>query len=107
MAGIVRTIIGNAVVRLSQQFFLLAGVDGSNNPRLAKVDAGGALLVSGVLGGMVLPSYDESVLANYPGTNNLHTVTLKSAGTVVGTITLTYAGGGAADNDVLTGTKLT
>lgn len=88
---------------MASQYRLISGVDDSGVPQLVKVDAEGRLLAVGVAsGGLALPPYDDSVLANYGGTNNLHTVTLKLAGVTLGAVTLSYAGGGAANNDTLT-----
>ncbi|XHR29901.1 MAG: hypothetical protein ACFUZC_04970 [Chthoniobacteraceae bacterium] len=47
---------------------------------------------------------DQQVIAYYGSTNNIQTITYKKAGVVVKTRTFNYAGGGTANDDVLTGT---
>lgn len=51
------------------------------------------------------PEHDYIGIAYYVGTNNIQTVTFKTGGaggTTTGTWTLAYAGGGVADDDLLT-----
>lgn len=45
---------------------------------------------------------DEQVIGYYGSTNNIHTIEFRRAGVALKTRTLTYAGGGSADNDKLT-----
>jgi hypothetical protein len=56
-------------------------------------------------GGFAIPNYDEIVLGYYPTPlkTNLHTATYKLATVTVLTVTLSYDGGGAVENDILTG----
>lgn len=53
--------------------------------------------------GAAIPLHDETVAAYYGSTNNLHTVTYKLATVTVGVMTISYAGGGASDDDQFTG----
>lgn len=51
-------------------------------------------------GGLAIPSDQTDIQITYVGaTNNIDTVTYQPSGY---TLTMTYAGGGAADNDLLT-----
>lgn len=51
-------------------------------------------------GGLPIPSGQTDIQITYVGaTNNIDTVTYQPSGY---TLTMTYAGGGAADNDLLT-----
>ena len=53
-------------------------------------------------GGIVIPVSDYVSFTYYGSTNNIHVATYKtggSGGTTVATLTYTYVGGGAADND--------
>lgn len=61
-------------------------------------------------GGMPIPQHDYVAVAYFGATNNIQTCTFKtggSGGTTVATLTLAYAGSGAADNDRLTSATLT
>lgn len=49
--------------------------------------------------GFQIPQYDDIELTYYGSTNNVETVVYKNDGATVATLTLTYVGGGAADND--------
>lgn len=72
-------------------------------PKLLKVDGQGQLYtVAGALLGAA-PPHDEIQLDYYGSTNNLQTVVYRLENETVATWTLTYAGGGAADNDILSG----
>lgn len=53
-----------------------------------------------------VPYHDEQVIAYYGSTNNIHTITYKVNGATIATQTLTYQGGGASDDDLLTGSKI-
>ena len=59
--------------------------------------------------GFVIPAYDYTALTYFGSTNNVQTVVFKtggSGGTTVATLTLAYAGGGAANDDRLTSVTL-
>ena len=67
-------------------------------------------LAGGSDGGMPIPVHDYVGVTYFGATNNIQTVVFKtggSGGTTVGTLTLAYSGGGAADNDRLTSATLT
>lgn len=85
---------------------LLSSIIGQLIVQATKQDTGNTSLAS--IAGMELPPYDTAGPATYyPGTNNLHTVPYFLAGNLVATVTLSYVGGGLADNDqFLTATKL-
>lgn len=54
--------------------------------------------------GFALPAYDTLAIAYYGATNNVHTVVYSLAGTIVATLTLSYAGGTPSSDDAtLTG----
>jgi len=60
--------------------------------------------------GMQIPAHDYFVATRIGTTNNISTITYKSggpAGTVVATLTMTYFGAGATDDDTIQTVTLT
>lgn len=56
---------------------------------------------TGTPGGPAIPSGQTSAAVTYyPGTNNIQTVTYQPSGSVM---TITYVGGGASDDDLISG----
>jgi hypothetical protein len=54
--------------------------------------------------GQNIPKWDYMVATRYGSTNNLHVITFKtggSGGTTVATVTLTYFGSGASNDDTI------
>jgi hypothetical protein len=90
---ITREIINSVVVRLAQQFRLIAGVDKNLNPQLLRVSTSGSLLTAG---GFDIPDHDYvSITYHDAGKTNINQVIYKTggaAGTTVATVTLSYAG---------------
>ena len=52
--------------------------------------------------GFIIPAYDKINFTYYGSTNNIYTQVFSMSGTTVATLTYAYAGGAAADNDVIT-----
>ena len=61
--------------------------------------------ISGVGGtngaSFVVPAYDQMVFTYYGSTNNVHTQVFKKATVTVSTLTFSYVGGGAANDDLI------
>ena len=95
-----KTLEGNTKVRLNLQYPVVAGVDEGAVPQLLQVDQDGALKTSRIAG-FAIGSYDRIDLSYVGTTNNLAQAVYYKEGVILGTITLTYAGGGVADNDLL------
>lgn len=93
---------GDRTKQLDDRCVLLVGVDPTDKktPRYLPIGPGG-LKIDTEGGGLALPHYDDAVLSYYGATNNLQQVTYKLATATVATLLLTYAGGGAADDDKL------
>jgi hypothetical protein len=110
MAGIVRTIIGGATLRLFQTFHIFAGVDASLNPQLVKINSDGRLLVDASTSPANIPTYDAITIEKYGSTNNIRYVRYRTGGrtgTIVATKQLFYVGNGVADNDVFSASEIT
>lgn len=101
-----KTLAENGKVRLASQYQLAAGIDDDAEPQLLNVDDAGNLKVNALFG-LQLPFWDNFTATRYGSTNNLHVITFKVASTTVATLTLTYFGGGAADNDTVQTLALT
>lgn len=52
--------------------------------------------------GFQIPAYDRITSAYYGSTNNVETQVYSLSGVTVRTLTFTYAGGGSANNDLVT-----
>lgn len=80
---------------------LIAGIDDDGKtPRFLPVNAQGIKTHVGP------PKYNV-FLTYYGGTNNIATAVYKLGATTIATVTLTYSGGGASDNDRLTSAVVT
>lgn len=91
------TIVDNQKVVAKHFYDIIAGVDDTRTPRLVKVDEDGRL----DLGGVIIPKWDTVTPTYYGSTNNMHTAVYSLEGNEVARWTLTYVGGGAANNDRL------
>jgi hypothetical protein len=96
-----KTLDGNTKIRVDLEYPVIAGVDKNNVPQLIKVDALGNLQ-SSVIAGFSIGRYDRIDLVYVGDTNNIASAQYYLADVPVGTITLIYADGGAADNDRIT-----
>lgn len=95
-----QTLTGNNKVQLDPFYPVIAGVDETRTPQLLKVNPDGTL----VLGGLSLPAFDSLAVVYIGSTNNIYTVTYSLTGTgQVAHWTFTYLGGGASNDDLLTG----
>lgn len=56
--------------------------------------------------GLRIPHHDSFAVSYYAGTNNIETVVYSLDAAEVATVTLTYAGGGASNDDLLTGASI-
>lgn len=80
---------------------LIAGIDDDGKtPRFMPVNAQGIKTHVGP------PKYDV-YLTYYGGTNNIATATYKLGAKTIAVVTISYAGGGASDNDRLTSAIVT
>lgn len=92
--------------QLQDTVLMVAGADPSNPTKALLLPISAKGLVCDIQGGEQVPAHDSITLEYYGSTNNLHYVKYRvggTSGTVVATNTLTYAGGGAANNDKLVG----
>jgi hypothetical protein len=93
-----QTITGNNKVRLDIEYPIVAGVDKDSVPQLLQVDDEKNLKTV-TIAGFALPPYDKLLLDYYGSTNNIKHAVYYKQGVIVATLTLTYVGGAAADND--------
>src|SRR5258708_2495721 len=98
-----QTLNSNNKIRLSPEYQALAGVDKTGVPRLLPSRPDGRL----ELGGADLPKFDTFAIAFWGTTNNIKTVIYTLLSVEVARWTFAYAGGGAANDDVLTSGVLT
>jgi len=85
LAGVGGTIFGQQECQLLAQIFVALG--------------GGVVAPGG--SSFAIPSYDSQAFTYFGATNNIQTQVFKSGGTTVATLTFTYVGGGASDDDLI------
>lgn len=106
-----QTLESNRKVRLETTYPVVAGVDQARVPHLLATDVDGKLQTTAWSAFGVPPHNSIALTYVLDGagakTNNVHQAIYKKDGVTVATITLTYAGGGTSDDDLVTLASIT